>query len=260
MAQEDDETKSRSIQAVRDAWVPQELVCEEFDPPLDDDAVAKIRSGAASEEFAFECEQDWIQTEAVLQPILPQLGEPNLAHRGGLDENGGIIALREVVLAYSSVSAVRSVTCHFSDLPQSGYEMPATGGMARYSNLWEGRPDEEIGIWEQLLSASDCEFVKQKIRRHDPDDIVHRKPYGNPLTESGTIILVHGRSFKEFVDHHGEYSVKLRPGLTEPADPLSEQSEAALDLMLDYFAHRARAEGTKRELPVRAEAVDEVKD
>jgi hypothetical protein len=252
--EEEDSERHAQIKALRDEWQPEPLTCDPPDPPLADDVRKRIEVDAVSDELAFDCEYDWLKVEGVLQAALPRLGEPGLGSYEATEAIKKTIAMRQVTIAYGSVSAVESVLCHFGDHPRYRFKVAAIGGTARFANLWKSTSTEEDGIWELSLTASDCEFFIETLKTYRPDDIVHNKPFGNPLTGSGEIILVHGESFIEFLDHWGEYSVKLRPGLTEDVDAQSEKTEAALSVMLRYLAHRARAEGVRRELPPSVQA------
>lgn len=253
---EEDSERYARIKALRDEWQPEPITCEAPDPPLADDVRKRIEADTLSDELAFDCEYDWLKVEGVLQTALPRLGEPALGSYGAPEAIKKTIAMRQVTIAYGSVSAVASVLCHFGDHQRYRFDVAAIGGTARFANLWKSSSTEDDGIWELPLTASDCEFFMQTLETYRPVDIVHNKPFGNPLTGTGEIIMVHGESFIEFLDHWGNYSVKLRPGLTEVADAQSEKTEAALRVMLGYLAHRARTEGVRRDLPPRVQADD----
>lgn len=208
----------------------------------------KTEAEAVSDELAFDCEYDWLKVEHLLQPLLARVPEPSLPNYEPPEGATKFIAVREVVVAYSSPAVVRSVLCHFRADPRQSWNDIAIDGTARSIQLWSSAPDEEVGIWEMPLTGRDCDYLMQIMKANDPDDIVHEKPFGNPLTTSGEIIMVHGESFIELVDEWGGYSVKLRPGLSELANAQSERAEASFKTILGYFADRARAEGQRTKL------------
>lgn len=236
------------IKAIRDAWQPEPLTCDAPEPPLADDVRKKTEAEAVSDELAFDCEYDWLKVEHLLQPLLARVPEPSLPKYEPPEGATKFIAVREVVVAYSSPAVVRSVLCHFRADPRQSWNDIAIDGTARSIQLWSSAPDEEVGIWEMPLTGRDCDYLMQIMKANDPDDIVHEKPFGNPLTSSGEIIMVHGESFIELVDEWGGYSVKLRPGLSELANAQSERAEASFKTILGYFADRARAEGQRTKL------------
>lgn len=231
------------IKAIRDEWQPEPLTCDAPDPPLGDDVRERTEAEAVSDELAFDCKYDWLQVERLLQPLLARVPEPSLATYKPPKGATKFIAVREVVVAYTSPAVVQSVLCHFRTDPRQSWNDIAIGGTARSIQLRSFAPDDEVGIWEMPLNRRDCDYLMQVMEANDPDDIVHEKPFGNPLSSSGEIILVHGESFIELVDEWGNYSVKLRPGLSEMADAQSERAEASFKTILGYFANRARAEG-----------------
>lgn len=246
--EEEEAERYARIKALRDEWQPEPLTCDPPDPPLAEEVRDKIEADTVSDELAFDCEYDWLKVEGVLKPLLARVREPSLANYEPPKGATKFIAMREVTIAYSSVSAVESVLCHFRADPRKSWNDIAIGGTARSIRLKKFTHSDEFGIWEMPLTQGDCNYLMRVMKENNADDIVHAKPFGNPLMSSGEIVLVHGESFIELVDEWGDYSVKLRPGLSEMADAQSERSEASFKTILGYFADRARAEGRTRKL------------
>ncbi|MEL7189283.1 MAG: hypothetical protein AAGK17_07000, partial [Pseudomonadota bacterium] len=163
---------------------------------------------------------------------------------------------RYFMIVSGSVRIMRSVRCDFVDNTRDRRTRKAVGGTARYVRFagWTDEDDPD-GDWQVDLSAADCDFFYQMMDGSDPDRIVHEKPYDSG--PGNQIIIAHGSSFTEFLDTNGSYSIKLRPGISQPAGSYSERAEASQRLMLDYFSHRARSEGERRELPESLRAGEE---
>lgn len=223
--------------------------CDEFNTPPGKDELDALEATGVTDRYVFECEIDWIRTERLLQPLLPLIGEQSYANYERPEESNKTVAIRLVTVAYNAVSLVRSIECHIGNDPQYSYRSAAIGGIARTALLWPADNDEERGLYQIELSASDCDYLLNTIKNHDPFDIEHRRPFGNPISPDGQIILVHGYSFMEFIDDWGEYGIIIRPGIHGPGARESEVSERVLKALAGYFAHRAQYEGVKTDLP-----------
>lgn len=219
------------------------LECDTIDPHFTEEAYEALQEGQVTDRDAFECDADWIRIEHILKPVLPLIGAQGYYDFEEPEGSVDTIAIRNVSIAYSSISLIRSVECHFAR-GEPSYERVAIGGTARNAQLRRWRNDQDLSVWTLEISASDCEFLLNTMKNYEPEDIIHDLPFGSPI-QGNEIILVHGSSFTEFLDESGDYVLVLRPGLHGPADLRSEETEAVLRNMANYFAHRAEAEGVR---------------
>lgn len=219
-----------------------ELECEEDSPSINDEELELLEKGAVTDQSAFDCEADWIETEQLLQPLLPLIGEQGYEDYKEPPGSSATIAIRDVTIAYQSVSVVRTVECHFVD-GENPREQVSIGGTARKFQMGKRLGEDDIR-WELELGAADCDFLLETMKFYEPDDIIHKLPF-DYTPSSNEIFLVHGRGLTEFLDKYGWYIVTLRPGIHGSADAISERTEAVLRTMADLFANRAEREGRK---------------
>jgi len=248
------ETQSEVPQWQRELDEQPEVECDELQSPLSKEQLAELRTDPVTDESAFDCRADWAYVEDGLSKLLPQIREPGY---GDYEPPDGIyltIAARHFLIVYGAARTMRRVRCDFAENPEQLWNPTPIGGSARYVRFagWTNE-DDMAGDWQIELSSSDCAFFYDQMYGSDPEQIVHNKPYG--LRDK--IVLVSGHTFTEFLDTDGDYSIKIRPSVSELAGIKSELAEASQLQMIYYFTERARAESKRRELPESLREVEE---